>query len=342
MEFYYFLLQIRRDEISNGFDAVTVGNVGLLQSGSVEDRAVRNGINEEKLLQLCNIMEASETDHFQQPQRVDRIASPVQNKGENFRSPFEEVGTSFFNMTKLSVKRQPPVGSIMYSKLDTSRPLLELKDMQESLSQPSLNMTLGVPSGAPNFVVPVSGSAAEEDEKSILPSFQQGQRSRPIFPKPLKTGATVNSEARKGMVPMVRIARPPAEGRGKNQLLPRYWPRITDQELEQLAGEYPFFSQFCCSLCFDGICFCNYAFAFIYLLFKSIVYLNIFSLNSTIVPLFEKVLSASDAGRIGRLVLPKACAEVRIASFLSLVTSLCFLFSLFMLQIFYWGIPALI
>lgn len=27
-------------------------------------------------------------------------------------------------------------------------------------------------------------------------------------------------------------------------------------------------------------------------------------------PLFEKVLSASDAGRIGRLVLPKACAEV--------------------------------
>lgn len=34
------------------------------------------------------------------------------------------------------------------------------------------------------------------------------------------------------------------------------------------------------------------------------------SSNSTIVPLFEKVLSASDAGRIGRLVLPKACAEV--------------------------------
>nr|CAB3458985.1 unnamed protein product [Digitaria exilis] len=33
------------------------------------------------------------------------------------------------------------------------------------------------------------------------------------------------------------------------------------------------------------------------------------SSNSTIVPLFEKVLSASDAGRIGRLVLPKACAE---------------------------------
>jgi hypothetical protein len=33
------------------------------------------------------------------------------------------------------------------------------------------------------------------------------------------------------------------------------------------------------------------------------------SSNSKIIPLFEKVLSASDAGRIGRLVLPKACAE---------------------------------
>lgn len=38
--------------------------------------------------------------------------------------------------------------------------------------------------------------------------------------------------------------------------------------------------------------------------------MSFLSLNSTIVPLFEKVLSASDAGRIGRLVLPKACAEV--------------------------------
>ncbi|KAI7982791.1 B3 domain-containing transcription repressor VAL1 [Camellia lanceoleosa] len=33
------------------------------------------------------------------------------------------------------------------------------------------------------------------------------------------------------------------------------------------------------------------------------------SLNSTVVPLFEKVLSASDASRIGHVVLPKACAE---------------------------------
>ncbi|KAL2495157.1 B3 domain-containing transcription repressor VAL1 [Forsythia ovata] len=57
--------------------------------------------------------------------------------------------------------------------------------------------------------------------------------------------------------------------RGRNQLLPRYWPRITDEELQQISSNS----------------------------------------NSVITPLFEKILSASDAGRIGRLVLPKKCAE---------------------------------
>lgn len=27
--------------------------------------------------------------------------------------------------------------------------------------------------------------------------------------------------------------------RGRNQLLPRYWPRITDKELQQISGTYP-------------------------------------------------------------------------------------------------------
>ncbi|KAH0469072.1 hypothetical protein IEQ34_002304 [Dendrobium chrysotoxum] len=57
--------------------------------------------------------------------------------------------------------------------------------------------------------------------------------------------------------------------RARSHLLPRYWPRITDQELQQISGDS----------------------------------------NSVITPLFEKMLSASDAGRIGRLVLPKKCAE---------------------------------
>ncbi|KAJ6416517.1 hypothetical protein OIU84_002390 [Salix udensis] len=66
-----------------------------------------------------------------------------------------------------------------------------------------------------------------------------------------------------------RNGRPRIDARGKSQLLPRYWPRFTDEELQQISGNS----------------------------------------NSVIKPLFEKMLSASDAGRIGRLVLPKKCAE---------------------------------
>eukprot|EP00250_Pteridium_aquilinum_P000944 c11126_g1_i1 orf=127-2415(+) len=82
--------------------------------------------------------------------------------------------------------------------------------------------------------------------------------------KDMETSKEVLSQA------PLRIVRPPGEGRGKNQMLPRYWPRMTDQELRQLTTQ-------------DS--------------------------NTKVTPLFEKVLSASDAGKIGRLVLPKACAE---------------------------------
>ncbi|XP_031500485.1 B3 domain-containing transcription repressor VAL1-like isoform X2 [Nymphaea colorata] len=60
------------------------------------------------------------------------------------------------------------------------------------------------------------------------------------------------------------------DGKVKNQsILSRYCPRITAQELQKISGNS----------------------------------------NSVVTPLFEKMLSASDAGRVGRLVLPKKCAE---------------------------------
>lgn len=37
----------------------------------------------------------------------------------------------------------------------------------------------------------------------------------------------------------VRNGRPRADARGRNQLLPRYWPRCTDLELQQITIEYP-------------------------------------------------------------------------------------------------------
>lgn len=62
--------------------------------------------------------------------------------------------------------------------------------------------------------------------------------------------------------------------------------------------------------------FCFFLFYDYALLFYAKDSLTVYSpsSNSKIIPLFEKVLSASDAGRIGRLVLPKACAEVQLVS----------------------------
>ncbi|XP_011096215.1 B3 domain-containing protein Os07g0563300 [Sesamum indicum] len=67
----------------------------------------------------------------------------------------------------------------------------------------------------------------------------------------------------------IRNGKARGDGRGRNQLLPRYRPQITNEELQQISSDS----------------------------------------KSVITPLFEKMLSASDAGRIGRLVLPKKCAE---------------------------------
>ncbi|KAH9307875.1 hypothetical protein KI387_035786, partial [Taxus chinensis] len=107
-------------------------------------------------------------------------------------------------------------------------------------------------------------------EQSILPAaYFQYQQQCQALPKSSNPSPSTGSESSKDINTQIRVARVPGEGRGRNQLLPRYWPRSTDQELQLISGD----------------------------------------LNSRITPLFEKTLSASDAGRIGRLVLPKACAE---------------------------------
>ena len=64
----------------------------------------------------------------------------------------------------------------------------------------------------------------------------KGLQNQPKFPK---SALLHGSEMSKESISNLRIARPPADGRGRNHLLPRYWPRITDQELKQISGEYP-------------------------------------------------------------------------------------------------------
>ncbi|URE41239.1 B3 domain-containing protein [Musa troglodytarum] len=181
-------------------------------------------------------------------------------------------------ITSLSNRYPGPVGSSLIS-LQDEKDFMTDKSICESLAQSCLSMSLlhsnqgsntetCNSAGKPFLALHMACSMAEgKDERNTLSALQQMQRPQYILAKPLKTCTRSFSEASKNGLPYMRVARPPAEGR--NQLLPRYWPRITDQELQQISGDS----------------------------------------NSTIVPLFEKVLSASDAGRIGRLVLPKACAE---------------------------------
>ncbi|KAK1428602.1 hypothetical protein QVD17_17441 [Tagetes erecta] len=131
-----------------------------------------------------------------------------------------------------------------------------------SASEPQAQQSLGF------SLLPKSNMVAEEK----IPSFKTEQKSRETVLK-AKSGVSIRLKSNKGMASGSdnRVVRPSGEGRGRCHLLPRYLPKMTDQELLQIHGDL--------------------------------------NSNCTLTPLFEKILSASDAGRIGRLVLPKACAE---------------------------------
>ncbi|XP_010447453.1 PREDICTED: B3 domain-containing transcription repressor VAL2 isoform X2 [Camelina sativa] len=176
---------------------------------------------------------------------------------------FQRIGST---QSSLQMKQEE---SLLPSRLDALRHKTERKELQELSAQPNLSISLG-----PTLMSSPFHDAVVDDRSKATSIFQLAPRSRQLLPKPANSAPTAaGMEPNGSLVSQIHVARPPPEGRGKTQLLPRYWPRITDQELQQLSGQYPHLS------------------------------------NSKIIPLFEKVLSASDAGRIGRLVLPKACAE---------------------------------
>ncbi|XP_022016863.1 B3 domain-containing transcription repressor VAL1 isoform X3 [Helianthus annuus] len=217
-------------------------------------------VDKGKLTQLTEAIEK------QQPTPSTPSLGHQFKQDENRISSELNIGISSSNK---DVGTVTPIFPNSSSLFDNSRTDLGFKSLYDTMPQPSLSYSLGNHLATAKSSVSPSSSGPMESEK--VPSFKQGQRSRLSFPKPSKSGVTIRSPSNKGMVSDNRVARPPAEGRGRNQLLPRYWPKMTDQELLQISGDL--------------------------------------SSNCTITPLFEKVLSASDAGRIGRLVLPKACAE---------------------------------
>ncbi|TYJ44724.1 hypothetical protein E1A91_A02G003600v1 [Gossypium mustelinum] len=241
------------DEKPNEFCMVKA-DADQLHSTSADNQLSGASIENLQLMQLSNNAESIGLRQLLQLHNDDSSGSLGQMKQEEFLPP-REIGS-----TCLTSINQASNGSVQAVKPTTSKVNIFDSLPQTNLSI-SLGGSLGNQNGFPSSVV---------DEKSKMSSvLQQASKSRHLLPKPPRSVLATGLEMNAGMVPQIRVARPPAEGCGRNQLLPRYWPRITDQELQQISGDS----------------------------------------NSTIVPLFEKVLSASDAGRIGRLVLPKACAE---------------------------------
>lgn len=183
-------------------------------------------------------------------------------KQEELLLPPAQAGSTW-----VSNLAQSSMGFFQKARLDVSTSSMLAKDNYGPVAQPNLNITLGV--STENLQATSSSIVDEREQRKMPDTSHQGFVSSNLLPIPPKLAFSPASDTNPSVMPQVRVARPPVEGRGRQQLLPRYWPRITDQELQQISGDS----------------------------------------NCTIVPLFEKVLSASDAGRIGRLVLPKACAE---------------------------------
>ncbi|XP_051134456.1 B3 domain-containing transcription repressor VAL1 isoform X2 [Andrographis paniculata] len=231
-------------------DAIVANAVQDIHPVVCEEKIDGDKFSTEKLLQLTKVISTNNAcSAFEQYKQDDPIFKIMQS-----------------SKCPATLPEQHSAPSLL--KPDNSKPKDGVKGMFESAAQRSINFARVNPLGCSGIGVPFpSGiNKGSGQSKSSSPLDQKECHIMPKLPKP---SSPIVSEINKGAVSQVRVARPPGEGRGRNQLLPRYWPRITDQELQQLSGD----------------------------------------LKSTIVPLFEKILSASDAGRIGRLVLPKACAE---------------------------------
>lgn len=273
--------------------------------------------NNAGMKQLANYKENIESNHLPVMHNTNSNIALGLLKQEELLLPSAQAGSTWAtNLTQSSM------GVLQKARLDVSTSGMQAKDNFGSVAHPNLNITLGAPSG--NLQATSNAIVDEREQRKMSDSFHQGFGPPPsLLATPPKLTFSPTSDATQSVMPQIRVARPPIEGRGRHQLLPRYWPRITDQELQQITGEYPFtlflllvlsFTALCCMLisdrssCFKNILVpCFYVYKMLVLLFLNLLPT---SSNCTIVPLFEKVLSASDAGRIGRLVLPKACAEV--------------------------------
>lgn len=266
--------RVPKEEIANEFGTSVAGTTCELGSTSTDRKVDCDLVAKGKIVQLVKSTEGNE--HYKMFLAKRGNFSLNGSFGHTIGNQVTPMGSANF-----SNREQSLLVPSQISQRDDNKVAPRDGTIRESLVQSCLNTNLAtsitglmmeaIPhTGMPHMALSMPSLYNEgRDQSRTLSSFQQVQRSHNLLPKVPKSCQPSASETSKEVGSHLRVARPSGEGRGRNQLLPRYWPRITDQELQQISGDS----------------------------------------NSTIVPLFEKVLSASDAGRIGRLVLPKACAE---------------------------------
>lgn len=113
----------------------------------------------------------------------------------------------------------------MEQKKSCSSVSQQSSSIKEVLSTSQIGLT--IPYACPHETSGQVGSAGN----NLCPTPQLLTKA---FIGNLHNGVDASSETQ------IRNARPRAEARGRNQLLPRYWPRFTDEELQQISLEYPF------------------------------------------------------------------------------------------------------
>lgn len=174
----------------------------LSTKNNASDRYAERAAGKGNLLQLCRTPEVGESSRWPHAQRDGMVSCNGPKSGE-VKCRFNKEDRGYLNVMKHSSPLSRPFTS------ENNRPTWETKNNMDELL--SLKISL----------------------------FQQEQKSHPLLTNQTKNGVTMNLEANKGLISHERIGRPYVDVKGKSQLLSRYWPRITNQELEKLSGEYP-------------------------------------------------------------------------------------------------------
>lgn len=94
---------------------------------------------------------------------------------------------------------------------------------------------------APSFCLTVGSACKNEPTDQSKVSVSVPQQTTLSIPLPLGKQLGGHATLDSAGETQVRNSKTRGDGRGKHHLLPRYWPRITDQELQRLSEEYPLF-----------------------------------------------------------------------------------------------------